>query len=75
MGAVRDTIAGNKLDTPSPLNTLRDVREQLYDLLQRKARDLADEGTAQATKNQASIDLLVRAIGHVKNAILELEAY
>ena len=76
MGAVRDTIEDVKpVSGRSPIVKLAEVKEQLFDLLTAKKRDLEQEGDAQRAKNAASVAKLESAITAVKEAERSLEAY
>lgn len=73
MGEVRGTIE-SKTDT-SPLQNLRSIREQLYDLIQIKKRDIEIEGKGMEKRNKDSVAKLQKAVDAVTEAIKSLEAY
>jgi hypothetical protein len=76
MGQVRDTIEDvAPARGRSPLVKLADVKDQLYDLLTIKKRDLEQEGDAQRSRNAAAVAKLESAIAAVKDAERSLEAY
>jgi len=73
MGEVRSTIEDKS--GKSPKTRLRQIREDLADLITRKKQDLASEGDAAKSKNSASVARLETADFHVKQATEILEAY
>jgi len=73
MGEVRNTI-----ETPSsksPKFQLREISEQISDLIDIKKLDLKSEGPSMEKRNKKSIDCLQDALDSIAKAIKQLEKY
>ena len=73
MGEVRSTLE-NKTGK-SPISKLAEVKEQLYDLIQIKMRDLEQEGESAKNRNGRALDSLRSAVAYVTEAENALRAY
>jgi hypothetical protein len=75
MGQVRDKIEGRTPGVRSPKEDLKEVKETLYDLLQKKSRDYVDEGPIHEQANLLAMERLKNAINSVTDAIGLLDQY
>ncbi len=73
MGEVRETLEDKS--SKSPKVRLRQIREDLADLITRKKQDLVSEGDAARATNSVSVARLETADFHLKQAAEILEAY
>jgi len=73
MGEVRSKVEAKDKDAPLP--RLKDMKEELYDLLAIKLKDLQTEGDVTRARNEKSIANLNQAVQGVSIAITALEGY
>lgn len=81
MGDVRDAVTEKPRPAASSgprggvTGRLVDIEEELYDLIDKKTRDLNTEGEAARPANEASKTKLERAAAYVKQAVDVLRTY
>jgi len=73
MGEVRTQVESKAKEAPLP--RLKFIKEELYDLLTVKLKDLHTEGDPARAKNEKAIANLNQAVQGVSIAITALEGY